>query len=609
MKKQQPHNNKKTKSIFRLLLYIKPFSYILIPAIILALIVSIMNVAPVVIIDQLSSLLGSHTQNSENLENKTRENDVIDLRKYLNSFVDISDDLKYFIAIIIIGIIVGIVKFLSVYISSFLLDYLGRKVVFQVKRDIFENVIHLPLSYFEKDRSGKILSIINNDVLVIQDFSGQVIMTFLKEVMSILLIISYMFILNPVLMIALVVIGPFAVTTTLIVGKLIRKKEKGIREKLSDITNIIFETLNNILVVKSYAMEEKEINNFTKESKDYLSQEKRLILAKTINSPFLELIGFLAVIGILAVGGYQIFIGGLVLADLVTFAASLALISSPIQNVSRGFVYLKQASASTERIFEMIDKEREETNNEIKPELIISKGSIKIENVNFSYNENSENTLININLTIKEKQTIALTGISGSGKSTLIKLIPALIKPQSGKVFIDEMNIDDYSLKSIRKQISIVTQDILLFHGTVFDSIAYGKTDATLDEVIEASKIANAYEFIVKLPNKFDTQIGEKGVKLSGGQRQRIALARALIRKPKILILDEATSSLDSESEKAIQEAFQKINHNQTTIIIAHRLSTIINADTIYIIDKGTIVESGTHEELIKKNGIYRKLY
>lgn len=627
-------NNKNKHNILRLLSYIKRFYYLFVPALILVLIVSIATVVPIQIVKELSDLLSSKTtQNSnsndvplsitdeeanENIEQNNNKDinilenieNFISYKKFIGYFTDVSDDFNYFMALIIIGVIIGLIKFISYYFSSFFIDYMGRKMIFEVKKDLFNTIVHLPMEYFEKGRLGKVLAIINSDIIIIQDFAGQIMMTFVKELFTIMLIVLFMFIINPIMTLSLIIIGPVAVIVMNVIGKLIRKIEKRIREKFSDITNILVEVLNNILVVKSFAMEKKEKVNFIAENKKYLSQEKKFISIRCVNTPFLEFIGLLVILGIFAIGGYQILIGGMALGDLIIFATALALISAPIQNVSKGFIYVKQASASTERIFTLMDERKETLHETNKPDLPSIEGSIKLDNVSFSYGNKEEDVLKNINIEIEAKKTIALVGLSGGGKSTFVKLIPRLINPRSGKVFIDNHNILEYNLKSLREQISIVTQDILLFHGSIANNIRYGKQDATDEEVFEASKIANAYDFIMNnLPEKFNTQIGEKGIKLSGGQKQRIALARALVRKPRILILDEATSSLDTESENAIKEAFQKIQHQQTTIVIAHRLSTVINSDRIYVIDKGEIIEAGTHNELIKTSGIYKRLY
>ncbi len=607
---------KKAKSVLRVFSYIKHFYYLFIPAIILVTIVSVMNVMPVAIIDQLTSLLDGEQATTE-IDTEEQPKDPLnqlrqsmDIRGCVDQFVNVDEDITYFIVIIVVGVIVAITKFIAFYLSTFFVDYMGRKIVFQIRKDLFSTVIYLPLKYFERSRIGRIISITNNDVLIVQDFAGQLIMTFIKELFTIIFIVGYMLLINPVLTLVLFVIGPLAVLLTGLIGRSIRRVEKTIREKFSDITNLLVEILNNIPVVKSYAMEGRERKEFIRESRDFLSKEKKFIRTKAVNTPFLELIGFMAVLGVLAIGGYQILTGGLVLGDLVTFATSLALISAPIQNVSKGFLYIKQASASADRIFSLMDEEVETNDDRDKPDMHHIQGDISFEDVCFSYSGKAEDNVLNgINLSIKEKETLAIVGLSGGGKTTLVKLIPILIKPTAGRLLIDGKDTSIYNLKSIRKQISMVTQDIMLFHGSIADNILYGKPNATKDDIIEASKIANAYDFIMSLPDRFSTQIGEKGVRLSGGQKQRIALARALIRKPHILILDEATSSLDTESERAIQSAFMKINHQQTTIVIAHRLSTIINSDRIIVVEEGRITEEGSHKQLLEKGGTYKRLY
>lgn len=607
----------KKNPILRLIEYIKKQYKLFIPAVILVFITAVLSVAPVAIIDMITRILDKSAQTTVNTGSQSITGGVgIDIYELIKNLFNISTDMEFFTVLIILGFSVGILKFLSFYLSSFLVDYTGRRIIFNIRNDIHDTILKLPIRFFESERLGKIVSIINNDVIIIQDFAGQIIMTFIKELFSVIFILIYMIFINPVLTLSLFIIGPVALLMIGIIGRVINRVEKDIRKKFSDISSIIFETLNNIPAVKVYATEELEHNRFIKEGRRYLKKEKKFLSVKTINTPFLETAGFFAILGILAVGGYQILNGGLVLGELVTFSASLALLSAPINNVSKGFIYIRQAQASAERIFNLIDEEKETDNTSNLPNIEDIKGDVVFNKVSFAYDkdlyekgDDSLYTLRNIDFKAPKNSMVAIAGTSGSGKTTIVKLIPLLMRSYLGDILIDGKDIRKYNLKSIRKQISFVTQDIYMFHGTIADNIRYGDDSVSDTDIINASKTANAYDFIIKLPKGFDTQVGEKGVMLSGGQKQRIALARAIVKKPRILILDEATSSLDAESEKAIQDAFKHIAHKQTTIVIAHRLSTIINSDIIYLMDKGMISDSGTHKELLSRNALYKRLY
>lgn len=293
--------------------------------------------------------------------------------------------------------------------------------------------------------------------------------------------------------------------------------------------------------------------------------------------------------------------------DLIAFGLYLATMSAPIKRLTQVNLIVQQALAASQRIFEIIDTEITVAEHPQAKELPAIMGKVEFENVFFSYEDKL--VLEGINLQVKQGEVLAIVGPSGNGKTTIINLIPRLYDPNSGKIMIDGYDIKQVKIQGLRQQIGIVPQEIILFSGTVKENIAYGKIDANFDEIVESARAANAHEFITNLPDKYDTQIGEHGVKLSGGQRQRLAIARAIIRKPKILILDEATSALDSESETLIQASLAEIMKHQTTIVIAHRLSTVINADKIAVLDKGKIVELGTHQELLKQGGLYSKLY
>jgi subfamily B ATP-binding cassette protein MsbA len=353
-------------------------------------------------------------------------------------------------------------------------------------------------------------------------------------------------------------------------------------------------------------MEEYERKRFAKENESYFRTYIKGVKLKISSSPLIQLFGYAGVILVLWYGGHLVVIGELNPEDLIAFALYLTTISAPIKKLARINLNIQQASSASQRIFEILDTEDYivEEPNRIKLSI---KGEVEFDNVSFSYG--GERVLKEINLKIREGEVLAIVGPSGGGKSTLVNLIPRAYDPSKGVVRIDGFDVKKLDLKTLRAQIGVVPQDVIMFNGTIRENIAYGRKDASIEEIISAAKAANAHNFIIALPGEYEFQVGDCGRKLSSGERQRVSIARAILRKPKILILDEATSLLDAESEELIQQALSKIMRNQTTIIIAHRLSTILHSDRIIVIDGGQIREEGTHEELLKRGGMYKKLY
>jgi subfamily B ATP-binding cassette protein MsbA len=405
----------------------------------------------------------------------------------------------------------------------------------------------------------------------------------------------------------ILLISPIFVLIIHYLSRKVKTIETRIREKLSNLTSYLNQALFGIEIVKVFAMENNEIEKFTEENKKYLKEDKKNIQYINLTKPLVDFVGGLGVLFLLGFGGYLVINNKISSSQLTALIVALMTMSLPIKNFSETLIHIRKTSVSLERIFALIDEKREENANE---GILISqrlKGGVSFKDVSFSYGD--EPVLENIDITIEPGQVAAFVGYSGAGKTTLVNLIPRLFTPTLGKIFIDDYDITGLSLNSLRKQISVVTQQNIVFAGTVKENILYGNPDASMEDIIRASDISYCTEFIDRMPNGYDTYIGDRGVKLSGGQCQRLTLARAIVRNPAILILDEATSSLDSESEKLIQNALLKIIKNQTTFIISHRLSTVFNADIIFVMDKGRIVDKGTHSELLAQTGIYNKLY
>jgi subfamily B ATP-binding cassette protein MsbA len=387
----------------------------------------------------------------------------------------------------------------------------------------------------------------------------------------------------------------------------LRHISERVQQKTADITSHVQETVSQIRVVKSFTMEKEEIKKFTAENNKAFDITMRAVQILSTQNPVIALLQAVAAVGIVWYGGMEIINGHLTLPQLISFATALGIMTDPGSTLSRAFAVIQQGLASVKRIFEVMDIKPTITDEKDASPLHYTLGRIEFKNISFAY-ENEE-VLSGIDLTVQPGEAIALVGRTGAGKSTLVNLLLRFYDPVRGGILIDGQDLRGVTLKSLRERIAIVPQEIALFQGTIRENIAYGKPDASFEEIIAAATLANIHNFISALPNGYETQVGERGAKLSGGERQRIAIARAILRDPKILILDEATSSLDAETEVLIRDALEKLMKGRTTFIIAHRLYTVEKADRVVVLDKGKIVEIGPHKELLAKGGLYRYLY
>jgi subfamily B ATP-binding cassette protein MsbA len=506
-------------------------------------------------------------------------------------------------------IIVFFLKGLFQYLHSYFNCRVEQGVIRDIRNHLYRHIHRLSLAFFDKSSTGNLSSIATNDVEIVKESVSKGFIEIVRE-STLALIYSFIVIwASWRLAILAILLVPLSVFLIARAGKRLRRRGTTIQEKMGEMMSTFTETVAGIRIVKAFAMEKFELRKFFKNTFNYLKTVVRFETLKLAISPVTEFLGAIAASIILLYGGYLIVVNQSLSPDrfFVFLAASLSLMQ-PIKRIGEANSKIQRGLGAAKRIFDILDKEEKvkEYADAVKFEGF--KHSIVFCDVSFRY-DSGVPVLNNINMEVKSGQVVAIAGPSGAGKSTIINLIPRFYDPTEGVVEIDRVDIKKYTLGSLRKAIGLVTQEIILFNDTVYNNIAYGREEVSFEEVIKVAKAANAHHFIEKLPTGYDSIIGERGTSLSGGEKQRIAIARALLKDPPILILDEATSALDTESQSQVQEAIQKLMMGRTTIVIAHRLSTIRDADIIYVVDNGRLVDYGKHVDLLQKDGVYRNLY
>ncbi|MBF0292930.1 MAG: ABC transporter ATP-binding protein [Nitrospinae bacterium] len=513
------------------------------------------------------------------------------------------------LALLPLGVVViYLVRGIGRYFASSIMQAIGQLAVRDIRNELFAKLQRLSVGFYQTRQTGQIMSRVTNDVTVVQDAVSIVVYDFIRESLTMIALLGVVLYRDWKMALVAILVIPLSGGLIQRLGRSLRVVAKESQERMADMTAMLHETCSGIRVVQAFGMEDYEIDRFKKGNQEYFETVRRTIVINELSSPLLEFLGAFGIAGIIYYGGSMVMSGETTVGAFFSFLTALFMLYAPISKLSRVNNKIQHAMAAARRIFELMDTPPSITEKPDAVEISPLKRSVEFIDVGFAYDQ-GKNALSGINLSVKKGEVIALVGPSGAGKTTLVNLIPRFLDATRGAVLIDGVDTRDVTVKSLRAQIGIVTQDVFLFHDTVRNNIAYGRNDADFEQVVSAAKAAYAHEFIVEMPNGYDTVIGERGAKLSGGQRQRISIARAIMKNPAIMILDEATSALDSESEKMVQKALTNLLTGRTTFVIAHRLSTIINADRIIVLNKGSIAQAGSHEELMAAGGLYRRLF
>ncbi|MFO7266073.1 MAG: ABC transporter ATP-binding protein [Limnochordales bacterium] len=508
-----------------------------------------------------------------------------------------------------VGVVILILfKGIITYAQTYSMNYVGQRLVTDLRGRMYDHLLRLPLGFYGQRQSGELISRLTNDVAAIQQAVTLSISEVLQYVLVLGGILAGLFWLHWQMALVALIVLPVAGLAVSKYGARIRAFSKRMHEKIGDMAALLGETIGAMRIVKAFVMEGQTRRRFREANERSFDVTMKSVQAQATLKPIVELILVAGMVLVLWYGGREVLAGRLTVGELMAFLGYLGMLSQPVSALTYHFSLIQQAAAAGERIAKLLAVAPEPQGSGQLKELPPVKGRIEFENVTFGYDPSSP-VLRNVTLTIEPGQVVALVGPSGAGKSTLVNLIPRFYDPDEGVVRVDGYDLREIDPKSLRRQIGLVPQDPVLFGMTLSENIAVSRPNATQEEVERAAVLANAHDFIMQLPNGYDTMAGERGANLSGGQRQRIAIARAILADPRILILDEATSALDAESEAAIHDALARLRHGRTVILIAHRASTVRLADRIVVMDRGRIVQDGTHAELIRQPGLYRRLY
>ena len=521
----------------------------------------------------------------------------------------IDKDERLLVALPLALLAVSVVKAFFSYGQTYLTSYVGNRVIADIRQALFQHLMRLPVGYHDENTSGRLVSRVVNDVSLMANAVSNVLKDIFQHSLTFLVMLGVIFYQNWKLASLSIVVIPLSVVTMSRMGRRLRALAAKGQERMGDMSSTIQETLSGIRMVKAFKREDAEAKRFAVSNQAFLGTTLKANQVWSIGSSHMEVIGVVGVAVIIWYGGYLVIHEALTPGAFFSFLTAMFMAFTPIRKLAGSNNLIQQALAAAERVYEVLDLPTEQDQDRGTVDCQGISREIEFRNVSLSYGGEAAAALSGVDLVVRAGEMVALVGSSGSGKSTLVSLLPRFYQPTGGQIMLDGAPLESYSLASLRARIGIVSQDVVLFDDSVTNNIAFGRPGASAVEIEQAAKLAYAHDFISRLPDGYQTTIGERGVKLSGGERQRVAIARAILRDPPLLILDEATSALDTESERIVQLALANLMKNRTTVVIAHRLSTVQNADRIVVLDRGRVAETGTHEELLRHNGVYRRLH